>query len=73
MIEFLRSPAGVHLLFVALSLPPLLLIFRRAGLKPWGALLVVIPVVGFAVSLIALVGQRWPVSRYQGDPGQRPT
>lgn len=72
MVEFLRSPTGGHLLFVVLSLPPLLLIYRRAGLRPWGALLVVIPVVGFSFSLIALVGQRWPASQLRRQVGQRP-
>lgn len=72
MIDFLKTPTGIHILFVVLALPPLLLIYRRAGLTPWGALLVVIPVVGFALSLIALVAQRWPAAwpRQETQQGQ---
>ncbi len=61
-MDFFRTPTGIHILFVVLALPPLLVIYKRAGLKPWGALLVVLPVVGFVVSLVALVGQRWPAA-----------
>ncbi|MEM7442495.1 MAG: hypothetical protein AAF414_04080 [Pseudomonadota bacterium] len=60
MSEFFQSPLGMHVAFVVIALPALLLIYRRAGLAPWGALLVVVPVVGFALGLAALVGQRWP-------------
>lgn len=61
MVDFFRTPTGLHIIFVIVALPPLMMIYRRAGLAPWGALLVIVPVVGFALSLAALVGQRWPV------------
>ena len=61
MAEFFQTPTGLHIAFVILALPPLVMIYRRAGLAPWGALLVIVPVAGFALSLAALVGQRWPV------------
>ena len=61
MADFFQTPTGRHIMFVIFALPPLVMIYRRAGLAPWGALLVIVPVVGFALSLVALVGQRWPV------------
>ena len=61
MADFFQTPTGLHILFVIVALPPLIVIYRRAGLAPWGAFLVVVPVIGFALSLVALVGQRWPV------------
>ena len=60
MNAFLQSPTGQHILFVVVTLPALWIIYRRAGLAPWGALLVVVPVIGFLASLAALVAQRWP-------------
>ena len=61
MADFLQTPTGRHIMFVIVALPALMMIYRRAGLAPWGAFLVIVPVIGFALSLVALVGQRWPV------------
>jgi len=70
--EFLQTPLGVHLLFIILALPPLVMIYRRAGLKLWGAFLVILPVLGFVLSLAALVGQRWPSAQSRRDVEQGP-
>jgi hypothetical protein len=54
------NPWLLYWLFAALSLLPLWRLFRRAGLKPYPALTVFIPLIGFAVALSCLGFPRWP-------------
>ncbi len=56
----LSNPYLLYWLFAAFSLLPLWRLFRRAGLKPYPALTVFIPLLGFAVALSCLGFPRWP-------------
>jgi hypothetical protein len=56
----LHTQWEIHALVVALSAYPMIRIFRRAGLKPWPVLFLVIPVFGFAVVGSILAFTRWP-------------
>ncbi len=58
----LPQPVGYHLLAALFFLWPLARLFQRAGLRPWPAsLALLIPFIGPAIALSALVFQRWPV------------
>ena len=46
--------------FSLLAFVPLWRIFRRAGLRPWPALSVFIPLLGFPLALSLLGLPRWP-------------
>jgi hypothetical protein len=46
--------------FSLLAIVPLWQIFRRAGLRPWPALAVFLPLVGFPLALSLLGMPRWP-------------
>ncbi len=57
---WLLSPWGLHLCVAAAALYPLICIFRRAGLAPWPAIFVFVPVLGFAIVGSVLAFTRWP-------------
>jgi hypothetical protein len=50
----------IHAVVVALAAYPMIRIFRRAGLQPWPAVFLVIPVFGFAIVGSILAFTRWP-------------
>jgi hypothetical protein len=59
------TPSGVAFLywslgFSLLAVSPLWRIFRRAGLNPWPALTVFIPLIGLPLALSLLGFPRWP-------------
>ena len=57
---WLADPWVMNLLVSLATLHPLWRIFRRAGLSPWPALLVFIPIVGFPAVGSVLAFKRWP-------------
>ena len=57
----MTNPFLAYELFAALCAVPLFVLFRRAGLKPWPAALVFVPLVGFCIAGSALAFPRWPV------------
>ena len=54
------NPCFLYWAFAVLSLFPLWRLYRRAGLNPFPALTVFIPLIGFAVALSFLGYPRWP-------------
>lgn len=60
MPEFSAHPGLVLFLFNILTLWPLVRVYRRAGLSPWLALLVFVPVLGLTLVLGLLTLRRWP-------------
>ncbi len=60
VIAFARTPGGMELLFGILVVWPLWRVFARAGLPPWLALLVFVPVAGLVLVLAALALRPWP-------------
>jgi len=59
-LNWLGNPWAINLVVSLASLHPLWRIFRRAGLPPWPALLVFVPVFGWAVVGSFLAFQHWP-------------
>jgi hypothetical protein len=59
-MDVANNPLLVNVLVGLAALYPLFRIFRRAGLPPWPALLVLIPVVGLPAVGSVLAFQRWP-------------
>lgn len=57
----LKQPIWAYYIAAALLMAPLVRIFMRAGLKPYFALLVLVPYVGYVLCAAALTFQRWPV------------
>ncbi|HYD67892.1 hypothetical protein [Azospirillum sp.] len=60
MPNFAVDPGLVLFLFNALAAWPLARVCRRAGLAPWWALLVFVPVVGLVLVMGVLTFRRWP-------------
>jgi hypothetical protein len=60
MSDIFGDPWTVNFLVSLATLHPLWRIFRRGGLSPWPALLVLIPVFGFPAVGSVLAFQRWP-------------
>ena len=58
--QVISSPMGGDLVFSILCLWPLVRTFRRAGLSPAWAGLVLVPVIGIAVVLAPLAIKKWP-------------
>ena len=56
------SPDAVAFLFQLLALWPLWRTFSRAGLRPYLALVVLIPLVGLVAALGVLAVLRWPAA-----------
>ncbi len=56
----LSDPLAAYELFAVLAAIPLFVLFRRAGLKPWPAVFVFVPLLGFCLAGTALVYPRWP-------------
>ena len=56
------------------ALYPLIRIFRRAGLDPWPAVFVFVPVIGFAIVGSILAFKPWPriAPRVPPKPQRRP-
>lgn len=61
LVELIRNPIGGSILFALLVIWPYWRIFLRAGLAPYWALLVFVPIIGQALVLAALAVQSWPV------------
>ena len=59
-MDWLLSPWALHVWVGLAALYPLIRIFRRAGLNPWPAVFVFVPVAGFAVVGSILAFTRWP-------------
>ncbi|HET8728716.1 MAG TPA: hypothetical protein VFO41_14505 [Alphaproteobacteria bacterium] len=59
-IAWYRDPFILHLLMAAAAQWPLVRLLRRAGLSPYWALLMFVPLVGPALAGSALIFQRWP-------------
>jgi len=55
------DPALGGLLFNLLALWPLARVFRRVGLSPWWAALVLVPVAGPLLVIVVLGLSRWPL------------
>jgi hypothetical protein len=53
-------PFAQYYLFVVLALIPAIRIFERAGFRPWWALLLAAPDVGFILCAAALALRKWP-------------
>lgn len=68
MQELLQNPAFTMTLFNALIVWPLWRIFRRAGLKPYWALAVFVPLVGLALVVGVLGHSRWPLLPERAKP-----
>ena len=61
-LGFLSSSEFGALVFHLLLVWPLWRVYRRVGLAPGWALLVIIPVFGLALALAPLALQRWPLA-----------
>lgn len=59
--DLIRTPIGGSIFFGLLVIWPYWRIFLRAGLRPWWALLVFVPIIGQPLVLAALALQAWPV------------
>ena len=64
MLQTLPAPVIVFLDwnfgFALLAIVPLWRLFRRAGLQPWPALTLFLPLVGFPLAMSLLGFPRWP-------------
>ena len=60
MPELMHHPAFGMILFNALVVWPLWRILRRAGLAPWWALLVFVPMIGLLLVFMVLGHSKWP-------------
>lgn len=60
LAAWLSDPWAMTLVVSIASVHPLHRIFRRAGLNPWAALLVLVPVVGWPAVGSVLAFRRWP-------------
>lgn len=49
-----------YYIFAFIVLWPMIVIFRRAGLSPAWAALLLVPPAGFILCLMALVSRKWP-------------
>ncbi len=58
--ELFADPAFTMTLFNALIVWPVARVFRRAGLNPWYALVVFVPLVGLMAAVAILGHSRWP-------------
>lgn len=56
----MRDPLIIHFIMAAAALWPLLRLFRRAGLPPFGAFLILVPMIGPALVASVLVFRKWP-------------
>jgi uncharacterized membrane protein YhaH (DUF805 family) len=57
---------GPLILSTILSIPPIWVIFRKAGYSPWLSLLVFVPVVGTLVQALILAFGSWPALQGSG-------
>lgn len=62
-IELTQQPLWAYYIAVALMMAPVVRIFMRAGLRPYGALLMLVPLVGFVIAACALAFQKWPAAQ----------
>ena len=69
-VDWLLDPWAINFLVSLASLHPLWRIFRRAGLAPWPALLILVPVFGFPIVGSVLAFRHWPDIVPRG-PGKR--
>ncbi len=60
MMDWLLDPWALNFLVSLASLHPIWRIFRRAGLPPWPALLIFVPIAGWIAVGSFLAFQRWP-------------
>lgn len=58
--QWLTDPWLLNFLIGVASLHPLWRIFRRAGLPPWPALLILVPIVGCPLVGSILAFRHWP-------------
>jgi hypothetical protein len=60
LVGWLDNPCRLSFLVSLACLHPIWRIFRRAGLSPWPALLVFVPVFGLAIVGSILAFRPWP-------------
>ncbi|HLG86294.1 MAG TPA: hypothetical protein VKZ79_03755 [Alphaproteobacteria bacterium] len=60
LVAWLDDPWRLSFIVSLACLHPLWRIFRRAGLSPWPALLVFVPVFGLTIVGSVLAFRRWP-------------
>ncbi|WP_207462540.1 hypothetical protein [Azospirillum sp. SYSU D00513] len=68
MQELVQDPVIGMTLFNALTVWPLWRILRRAGLNPWWALAVFVPMIGLATVCGVLAHKKWPVLPERAKP-----
>lgn len=54
------SPLAQYYLFCLLAIVPVARIFMRAGFRPFWALLLAAPDIGFVLCLVVLAARKWP-------------
>jgi len=55
-----RQPLWAYYIAVMLMMAPAVRVFMRAGLRPFWALLLLVPLVGYILAAAALAFQKWP-------------
>jgi hypothetical protein len=58
--ELLHQPLWAYYVSVMLVMAPAVRIFARTGLRPWPALLLLVPYVGYMFCAAWLAFQKWP-------------
>jgi hypothetical protein len=60
LFEILRQPLPAYYVSIVIMLVPVVRIFERAGFRPWWALLLAFPKVGYIFCAGVLALRRWP-------------
>lgn len=67
LLEFLRTPTGTWLLFNVLAFWPAWRVLKRAGQKPYWAVLVFLPLIGTVLVMAVLALARWPAAAAKAE------